>query len=157
MSRKDLPPDQADRVRAALKKIVVEEYGGKQTRAAGPLKIKQTMISHVLLGGGVGYPTARKVVDYLHADFDDLILGRKTARFAGLEGYRDAERAARERLGVMVLPETFDTVARWTVVEAPEGPPSEWLEELLLTWDRIVRRRRNKGGGSATGNQKGKG
>ena len=139
MSEKALPPDETARVRAALKAIVGK--AGTQTAAAELVKVKQTMISHVLCGGGCGYPTARKVAEYLRMDFDELVRGRgPKMRLLDLPGWDEAEAESRKHLAG-VPDEVFRAVSRWEATDAPEGPPSEWAEELIFVWARIRGRR----------------
>lgn len=75
-SDKALPADQTENVRALLRKLVNDDFGGVILRASEKLKLSRSLIKEILDGGrGAGNKTLTALSDYTGRTRDDILNG----------------------------------------------------------------------------------
>ena len=75
-SDKALPADQTENVRALLRKLLDEDFGGVVLRASEKLKLSRSLIKEILDGGrGAGNKTLTALSDYTGRTRDDILNG----------------------------------------------------------------------------------
>lgn len=136
MSRKALPPEESERVRAELQKRAA---GRMQRDVARELGISQQTLSRVLLGEPVGYPTARALVLTYDLSFDEVVLGRPghLPRLGDVPGYAECEREARKRF-TFIPDRAWRAVANIRTTELPHRISADWLASLASDWARAL-------------------
>lgn len=73
---KALPPDQTENVRAVLRKIVDEDFGGVILRASEKLGLSRSLIKEILDGGrGAGNKTLTALSEHTGRTRDDILNG----------------------------------------------------------------------------------
>jgi transcriptional regulator with XRE-family HTH domain len=79
MSEKSLGPDENERLRAILQKLLDERFDGNKSEAARKLKLSQSFVTEILAGRrGGGNKALRAIADFTGKSLDELS-GRPSA------------------------------------------------------------------------------
>jgi len=122
VSKKALPPDQDEAVRALAAKLVRDHFGGNESAAAKRLGMSQPMLHEIIQGTrGAGVSTLIALADYANMSVD-AVLGRSATGEAPLRQHPDwpAARAEAEDRHPEIDPSVLDLMGQGWV---PGGAP----------------------------------
>jgi transcriptional regulator with XRE-family HTH domain len=135
-STRSLSPDESERVRAEVRKLVTRL--GTQAHVAEATGLSQQQISLMLKPGAmIGVQSARKVATYLGATFDDMLSGSEAAprepALRTVAGFDAAVAEARQRYR-HIPPEMWDTLAEVKTAKAPPRITAAFLYGMANSW-----------------------
>jgi transcriptional regulator with XRE-family HTH domain len=137
---KGLLPEEAERVRQALRELLAD-CGGVQRELARRLGVSQQGLSQILNSNRPpGMPLARAIATHRGQSLDEVLTGAPLGEdrpLRDLPGWAEAERIARER-NPWIPAKAWDFLGACRTPFPPRTITPEWVAQLAASWASVI-------------------